>query len=60
MVYAILYTSTPRHVKKYLGAGVGLTIHGGLSLSQGLVAIVTEVECTGPGFIIGNLTEGQI
>ena len=43
-----------------IGAGVGLTIHGGFSSNQGLVAIVTEVEYTGPAFIIGNITAGWV
>lgn len=43
-----------------LGAGVGLTIHGGLSYNQRLVSVVTEVEFTGPGFMLGNLTAGEI
>lgn len=42
-----------------LGEGVGLIIHGGFSSNQGLVAVISEVEYDGPGFIIGNLTAGQ-
>lgn len=43
-----------------LGARVGLNIQGGVSSEQGLVAFISEVDHTGPGYIIGGLTAGQI
>lgn len=43
-----------------LGAGVGLNILGGYSTDHGLVAVVTEVDYAGPGYILGNLMPGEI